>query len=121
MKCKKFKYKDYKNCTFYVGNYINNHKSMAIEIIGEDKELICCCTVNMAEYLYFNGTATIKNYSENAGMTKFLSELGIINTIYSKRQCNPYAGKDETIDFCEINVSKLKEYSSEFNYEYDFE
>ena len=73
----------------------------------------------MPDYLYEPDTATIKNYSENAGMTKFLEKLGIIEEIYSKRKCNPYAADNETIDYCLINIEKLKEYTNEFNYEWN--
>ena len=51
-------------------------------------------------------------------MTKFLSKLGIIEEIYSQVPAHRYAEKGETIDFCLINVEKLKEYASEFNYEW---
>lgn len=118
MSCKKFTYKNYNNCTFIVSSYMNNKFSMAIQVIGENSESVCTCTVHMADYMYYPGSATIKNYSENAGMTKFLQKLGIIREIYSARPCNSYASKGETIDFCDINMEKLKEYSSEFNYEF---
>lgn len=118
MNNKTFKYKNYKNCSFYVGNYIKNTQSMAIQIIDGEGELVTTCTVNMPDYLYYPDSATIKNYSENAGMTKFLEKLGIIEEIFSEVKCNPYAAKSETIDFCLINMDKLKEYSSKFNYNY---
>lgn len=119
MKYKNFKYKEYKKCYFEVGTYFYNHSAMSIEIKSEDGEDIATATVNMPDYMYYPGTATIKNYSENAGMTKFLKKLGIIEEIYSSRKCNIYAtSNNETIDFCSINIEKLKEYSKEFDYEY---
>ena len=63
-------------------------------------------------------TATIKNYSENSGMTKFLQKLGVIEEVYSRRKSHPLALDSETIDFCQIDIEKLKEYSKEFNYEW---
>lgn len=118
MKCKRFNYKNNKNCSFYVGNYLNNAQCMAIQILDKNGEDIYTCTVNMPDYMYYPETTTIKNYSENSGMTKFLSKLGIIEEIYSQVPAHRYAEKGETIDFCLINVEKLKEYSSEFNYEW---
>lgn len=118
MKCKTFNYKKYKNCSFEVGNYINNSACMSIQILDNKKELKYTCTVNMPDYMYYPETATIKNYSNNTGMTKFLQKLGVIEEIYSSRKANPYAEKSETIDYCLINVEVLKEYSSSFNYEW---
>lgn len=118
MNYKTFKYKNYGDCYFNVGNYMYNKQSMAISIISTERESITVVTVNMNDYLYEPDTVTIKNYSENAGITKFLQKLGIIEEIYSSKRCNPYASKDETIDYCLINIEKLKEYTNEFNYEW---
>ena len=119
MNCKTFKYKEYGDCYFNVGNYMYNKQSMAITIMSKDGENITVATVNMNDYLYEPDTATIKNYSENAGMTKFLKNLGIIEEVYSKVQCHPNALKTETIDYCLINIDKLKEYTKNFNYEWN--
>lgn len=119
MNHKTFKYKNYGDCYFNVGNYYYNKFAMAISIFNMDGESITTVTVNMNDYLYTPYTATIKNYSENSGITHFLEDLGIIEEVYSKVQCNPYASKSETIDYCLINVDKLKEYSKEFNYEWE--
>lgn len=118
MKCKTFKYKTYRNCYFYVSNYINNKQAMTISILGRDGEGIIVCTVNEPGYVYAPNTATIKNCSENAGMTNFLKKLGIIEEVYSKVQCNPYVSKSETIDYCLIDIDKLKEYTNKFDYEW---
>jgi len=118
MEYKKFNYKKYKNCYFEVGNYAYNSQSMYIQIKNNDEGDILTATVNMPDYFYTPDTATIKNYSENKGITKFLEKLGIIEEIYTRRKCNPFASDNETIDFCQINIDKLKEYSKEFNYEY---
>lgn len=117
MNCKTFKYKKYGDCYFNVGNYAYNKQAMAITIMSKEGERIIA-TVNMNDYLYYPDTATIKNYSENAGMTKFLEDLGIIEEVYSKVQCHPKALKTETIDYCLINIDKLKEYTKNFNYEW---
>lgn len=119
MNIKTFKYKNYGDCYFNVGNYMFNKQSMAISIISRDGESITAITVNMNDYLYGPNTATIKNYSENASMTKFLKKLGIIEEVYSKVQCHPKASKSETIDYCLINIDKLKEYTKNFNYEWN--
>ena len=119
MNYKTFKYKKYGDCYFNVGSYMHNKQSMAISIVSTEGESITVVTVNMNNYFYEPDTATIKNYSENAGITKFLEKLGIIEEIYSRAKCNPYASKDETIDYCLINMEKLKEYTREFNYEWN--
>lgn len=118
MEYKTFKYKNYGDCYFNVGNYYHNKQSMAITIKSMDGEDITVATVNMPDYLYEPDTATIKNYSENAGITEFLEKLGIIEDIYTRKKCNIYASGTETIDYCLINIDKLKEYSKEFNYEW---
>lgn len=118
MEFKKFNYKRNKNCYFEVGNYVYNHQSMYIRMMNNKGEEIYRCTTNISGWLYYPETATIKNYSENKGMTKFLEKLGIIDQIYSKRKCNPMAIESETIDYCQINVEALKKYSKVFDYEY---
>ena len=120
MKYKTFKYKDYENCSFEVGSYLYNKQCMVINIVSEEGEPITTCTVNMNGYFYYPNTTTIKNYSENSGMTNFLKNLGVIDEIYTSKRCNPFAGESETIDFCQINIDILKKYSSDFNYEYSF-
>lgn len=118
MNYKTFKYKNYGDCYFNVGNYMYNRQSMAISIVSTEGESITTVTVNMRYYMYEPNTATIKNYSENSGMTKFLQKLGIIEEVYSKSKCNTYASAKETIDYCLINIDKLKEYTKSFNYEW---
>lgn len=117
MNYKTFKYKEYGDCYFNVENYKYNKQAMAITIMNNEGERIIA-TVNMNDYLYYPDTATIKKYSEDSGMTKFLEDLGIIEEIYSKVQCHPNALKTETIDYCIINIDKLKEYTKNFNYEW---
>lgn len=119
MNCKTFKYKNYGDCYFNVGNYMYNKQSMAISIVNNEGESITIATVNMNSYVYGPNTATIKNYGENSGMTHFLCKLGIIEEIYTKSKCNPYASQNETIDYCLINIDKLREYTNEFNYEWN--
>ena len=118
MNYKTFNYKRNKNCSFEVSNYYCNLPSMAILIVNSKGEEKARVTVNMPDYFYSPNTATIKNYLENSGMTKFLNKLGIIETIYTSRKAHPLASASETIDYCEINIEKLKEYSSKFNYEF---
>lgn len=120
MNNKYFKYKDYKKCYFEVGNYLNNPQAMSIivkNINGRFEEVI---SVNKPDYLYYPDTATIKNYSECAGATKFLKKLGVIEDIYSSVKAHSLASKNETIDYCAINVEKLKQYSRKFTYEWNF-
>lgn len=119
MKYKNFKYKNYGKCYFEVGTYFYNHSAMSIEIKNEEGEDIRTATINMQDYIYFPDSATIKNYSENSGMTKFLKKLGVIEDVISSNKCNPNANEGETIDFCMINVEELKKYSKKFNYKYE--
>ena len=51
-------------------------------------------------------------------MTKFLKKLGIIEEVYTEKKCHPRALSTETIDYCLINIDKLKEYTNHFNYEW---
>ena len=120
MNYKTFKYKRYKNCYFEVGNYLYNKQAMSIMINNDKWEDPIVVTVNMPDYLYAPNSATIKNYSENGKMTEFLIDLDIIEYIYSKKKCNIYAGGNETIDYCEINIEKLKEYSKKFDYKFEY-
>lgn len=119
MKYKTFNYKRNKNCAFEVSNYQCNPQAMAILIVNSKGEEEARATVNMLDYFYSPNTATIKNYSENTGMTEFLKQLGILEDIYSRKKCHPLAIDTETIDYCQINVEKLKEYSKTFNYEWN--
>lgn len=118
MKYATFKYKKYKDCWFEVANYPRNPQAMSIIINSERMVNPIVVTVNMTDYIYEENTATIKNYSENSGMTDFLINLDIIDYIYSKKQCNIYATKKETIDYCEINIEELKKYSKKFDYKF---
>jgi hypothetical protein len=118
MDYKKFNYKKYKDCYFEVGNYLYNSQSMFIQIKNKEYGDLYTATVNMPDYMYLPDTATIKNYSENSGMTKLLQKLGIVEEIYTRKKCNSMASEKETIDYCQINIEKLKEYSKEFNYEW---
>lgn len=120
MKCKTFEYKGKEGCYFKVGSYLSNPQCMFIVIGNNIDEGETVCTVNMTNYMYFPDTTTVKNYSENSGMTEFLLKLGVIEEIYSKVPAHQLAEKGETIDFCAINVEKLKEYSKEYNYEWKF-
>ena len=74
--------------------------------------------VNMKEYMYFSETTTIKNNSENNGMTDFLLKLDVIKEDNSKVLAHQFAQRDETIDLCLIYIEKLKEYSKEYSYEW---
>lgn len=121
MEYKTFNYKKYRKCYFEVGNYLHNLQSMFIQIKNDEDGAICMATVNMSDYLYYPYTATIKNYSENSGITEFLTKLGVIEEIYSSKRVNQFASEKETIDYCQIDEEKLKKYSKSFNYEWKLE
>lgn len=115
-----FKYKNYKKCFFEVGNYKNNLQAMSIVLKNESGSLELVVTVNNPNYLYYPDTATIKNYSESGGITDFLEKLGIVEEVYSRVKAHPLALKNETVDYCAINIEKLKQYSKKFRYKWKF-
>jgi len=85
---KTFTYKKYKDCYFTVGKYLRGNNAMAISIENSTDGPITTCTV--------------------------MHELGIVvNVIYSS-PCDSYVrNTSETIDICEIDMEKLKEYTKE--------
>ena len=119
---KKFTYKNYRNCFFIVSSYAADEDAMAISIENNSEGPICTSTIYDRDGIYCSGITTIKNYSENSFMTKFLEELGIIESIIDRRPCNPHVYNTlntedpQTIDTCVINLEKLKEYTKEWNY-----
>ena len=120
MQYKTFKYNNYENCSFYVDNYSTNPDAMFISILNKNGKNICDCTVNKRDFLYEENTATIKNYTENYGMTKFLLKLGIIKQVITKSKFSIYAtSNNDSIDYCDINIKTLKKYSSTFNYKWN--
>ena len=120
MKYKTFKYKDYKDCSFYVSNYATNPDSMSIKILGKNGKSICDCTTNKKDYFYEENTATIRNYNENYGMTRFLIKLGVVKQVITKSRFSIYAdSNNDSIDYCDIDIEILKKYSSEFDYKWN--
>lgn len=118
MKYKTFNYKNHNNCYFNVGSYNINKQAMLITIVNKDEKNIIV-TVNMDNYLYEPNIATIKNYDANKGMTEFLQQLGIIKDVLVKRLIPPNYSTDETVDYCIIDMNKLKEYTNQFNYKWE--
>ena len=115
---KYFKIWNYEDCSFTVSHYLADKK--AIAIIIEDNitsEIVAKCTTYLEDTKYQKGIATIKNYSENKGMTDFLKKLGIVTEIFKSQKVNELAEDTETIDFCKINLKKLKEYATVWHYE----
>lgn len=114
---KNFKIWDYKNCSFIVSHYITEPSAIAIVIKDNDtSEIVTKCTIYDIFEEYQLGMATIKNYSENKEMTEFLKNLGIVTNIIESHQVNEMAEDTETIDVCNIDLKKLKEYSIEWHY-----
>ena len=117
MNFKTFKYKNYTNCTFFVDSYFNDTNAMYIAIQDEKGNTICNCTTYKSDFLYQKNTATIKNYMETSGMTKFLIKLGIVEQVITKSLFKIFANsKNDSIDYCDINIDNLKKYSNNFNY-----
>ena len=119
---KTFTYKDYKNCYFRVGSYVADNKAMAISIENLEDGPIATCTVYDDYSAYSEHITTIKNYSENSHMTKFLKKLKVVEEILFSRPCNSfvadtlYTNNPQTIDTCLINTDILKEYSKVWKY-----
>lgn len=122
---KYFTYKKYEDCYFKVNAYLADKEAMAISIYNKEEGPITCCTVYSDLYLYTEGLVTIKNYSENSHLADFLMELGVVTEIIMRQPCNPIvqdtlnSNNPQTIDLCDIDIKKLKEYSKEWNYTHD--
>ena len=120
---KTFKYKNNKKCYFIVSSYQTNPNAIAFSIENLKQGLITTCTVYIANKSYTKGLATIKNYSENSGMTEFLKKLGIVTKVFIKKPCNDFVigtfdpENAESIDTVLIDTDKLKEYSKEWYYD----
>ena len=112
-----FEFKQYSKCQFFVSHYIADDKAIAIIIKDSaTDEPICKCT-KYDEFLEYEiGIATIKNYSENAGMTEFLRNLKIVEEIKKSYKVNDMAEDTETVDICKINLEELKAYAEEWKY-----
>ena len=95
---------------------------MAISIENLEDGPIATCTVYDDYSAYSEHITTIKNYSENSHMTKFLKKLKVIEEILFSRPCNSfvtdtlYTNNPQTIDTCLINTDILKEYSKVWKY-----
>lgn len=121
---KTFEFEEYSKCNFFVSHYCFDEKAIAISI--EDSttsELICKCTTYDIHRDYEVGIATIKNYTENVGMTEFLKKLGIVEEVIKSYILNEDVEdfgdipiKKETLDVCKINLEVLKSYSKEWKY-----
>lgn len=115
---KYFKIWNYEDCSFTVSHYLADKK--AIAIIIEDNitsEIVVKCTTYLENTKYEIGMATIKNYSENKGLTEILKGLGVVTEVFKSQKVNELAEDSETIDFCKINLKKLKEYAIVWHYE----
>lgn len=112
-----FEFKQYSKCQFFVSHYIADDKAIAIIIKDSaTDEPICKCTTYDEFLEYEIGIATIKNYSENAGMTEFLRNLKIVEEVRENYKANDLAEDSETIDVCKLNLKILKSYADEWHY-----
>lgn len=115
---KSFPIWEYKNCSFIVSSYLSEPIAIIFAIKdNETSEIVAKCTIYDLSTNYKKGMATIKNYSENRGMTNILKELGIVTNIIESNKVNELAEDTETIDVCNIDLEKLREYASDWNYE----
>ena len=74
----------------------------------------------MPDYFYEENVAVIKNYSETYGMTDFLRKMGIVKQINTKSYFKVFGNSsNESMDYCDIDIDKLKKYSSTFNYKWE--
>ena len=112
-----FEFKKNSKCQFFVSHYISDDKAIAIIIKDSTTdELICKCTTYDEFSEYEIGIATIKNYSENTGMTNFLRNLKIVEEVRDSYKINDMAEDTETVDICKINLERLKAYANEWHY-----
>lgn len=119
---KTFNYKNYKNCYFYVTNYLADKNAMAISIQNDEEGDIAFCTIYDVLSVYSPDLVTIKNYSENSYMTNFLEDLGVVISIIDRRPCNQFVrdtintDNPQTIDTCIVDTDILKEYCKKWKY-----
>ena len=113
---KTFNFKNYKNCYFNINSYAHNNLCMAISIENNKYGPLFTSTVYLERYFYEPGIICIKNYSENSGMLDLFKKLDLILRHLDSIKCNIYAADTETMELCQINLDKLKEYSKEWNY-----
>lgn len=71
----KTKYGEYPNCEFVTAHY--NNGNLALQVVSRDEGTIAVCTVNPGQTVTHDAIA-VKNYSENEGMVKTLTDMGII-------------------------------------------
>ena len=114
---KSFPIWEYKNCSFIVSSYLSEPIAIIFAIKdNETSEIVAKCTTYDLFTNYEVGMATIKNYSENRGMTEFLKKLGVVTNIIESNKVNELAEETETIDVCNIDLEKLREYATEWHY-----
>ena len=116
----------YKNCYFKVGTYLPNHKALFIAIYGIksgawdiDEYLIDTVSVYNSRIDYKNDRITIKEE-----FVPILRNLGIIlddrKIFVPKSNCRDTMDfADKTFVLCTANIKKLKEYSKDWNYQYE--
>ena len=118
-----FSYTKYKHCYFTVASYQADSEAIAFSIENLEDGPIATCTIFDSEGCYTNGLATIKKYSENSGMTKFLKKLGVVSDIIFRKPCNSFVmdtlntKNPQSIDTVLIDTDKLKKYSKEWYYD----
>lgn len=121
---KTFRFKKYPKCNFWVSHYYFDDDAIAIVIVDSvTNDVICKCTTYDIHFNYNLGIATIKNYTENVGMTDFLKDLGVVEEVIKSYILNEgiedFGGisiEKETIDVCKINIKLLKSYATEWRY-----
>lgn len=116
-KNKIFQYEEYKDCHFIVSHYLTDKNAIAIIIEDDITRKTIKCTTYIPKIEYKEGIATIKNYSENQGITDFLISLGVVTEVIEKKKVNELAEDTETIDICKIDLKKLKDFATEWHFE----
>lgn len=103
-----FKFLD-RECKFSVGFY--NNGNWALSIVEAETECpMCVCTINTG-YMVKDEYVSIKDYSENTGMVKFLVGLGIIKPECSSEISSGWV----TIPIHELTESGIELFNEAFN------
>ena len=119
---KTFKFRN-GNCVLAVGHY-NKEKAMAISVVDlELDEEIQNLTMLNKDFDYEIGLITVVTdfvdgdeiFGYKTG-TDILSELGIVEKVWETIEYDDGTGEIVKADICTIDIEKLKEYSTEWEY-----
>lgn len=112
-----------RNCGLLIGHY-NKENAMCISVVDlETDEVIQGLTVLDKDFDYDIGLVTVEAdivdgdeiWGYKTG-TDILKELGVVEKVWESHEFNDGTANIVKADICIINLEKLKEYSTEWNY-----